>query len=204
MKKIWTLLFSLICLLVAFVSLLNPSEAEQAKWTFMVYMGADSSLEDFGVYDFNEMARVGSTNDVKIIVQFDRRSGDWTTAKRFFVKKDMAPTPANALSDIGEVNMGDPRELVNFTLWAMEKYPAERYFLNLWGHGRGWQGVVQDASSGSDYLELDELKWAFENIVANSSGRKIDLLGADACRMTTEMNYQLKDYVKFFVGSQKD
>jgi hypothetical protein len=176
----------------------------------MVYMGADSSLEQFGIDDFNEMAAVGSTSDVNIIVQFDRRpggtsaNGDWTTAKRFLIQKDMTPDPVNATSDLGEVNMGDPVVLLDFMNWGMTNYPADRYFLVLWGHGLGWQGVVQDSSSSSDYLELDELTWAFQSIAANNSGKKIDLVGADACRMTTEMNYELKDYVSFFVGSQKD
>ena len=187
-----------------------PSKGQTAKWTFMVYMGADSSLESFGIDDFNEMAAVGSTNDVNIIVQFDRRpggtsaNGDWTTAKRFFIQKDMTPDPTSAVSDMGEVNMGDPQVLVDFMNWGMTNYTADRYFLVLWGHGLGWRGVVQDSSSSSDYLELDELAWAFQSIVANNGGKKIDLVGVDACRMTTEMNYQLKDYVSFFVGSQKD
>ncbi|MCK4443650.1 MAG: hypothetical protein KAW09_03840, partial [Thermoplasmata archaeon] len=116
----------------------------------------------------------------------------------------MTPDSASAVLDIDEVNMGDPQELVDFVNWGMSYSPAERYFLVLWGHGLGWRGVVQDVSSSSDYLEPDELTWAFQAIVANNSGKKIDLVGADACRMTTEMNYQLKDYVQFFVGSQKD
>ncbi|MEE9223532.1 MAG: clostripain-related cysteine peptidase [Thermoplasmata archaeon] len=210
MRKLWAfLLFSL--LLISYMAMLSaPSKGQTAKWTFMVYMGADSSLEGFGIDDFNEMAVVGSTDDVNIVVQFDRRpggtsaNGDWTTAKRFFITKDMTPDPTSAVSDIDEVNMGDPQELVEFMNWGMTDYPADRYFLGLWGHGLGWRGVVQDSSSSSDYLELDELTWAFQSIVANNSGKKIDLVGADACRMTTEMNYQLKDYVSFFVGSQKD
>ncbi|UCD93002.1 MAG: hypothetical protein JSV43_03565 [Methanobacteriota archaeon] len=210
MRKLWALLllFSVLISSVAFVP--GTVHAQTEKWTFMVYMGGDSSLESFGIDDFIEMASVGSTPDVNIVVQFDRTSSyssqydDWTTAKRYLVQKDMRPTIASALEDLGEVNMGDPQTLVDFAVWAIENYTADRYFLNLWGHGRGWKGVVQDLSSGSDYLELDELKWAFEAIRANNSGKKIDLVGADACRMTIEMNYQLKDYVDFFVGSQKD
>lgn len=210
MRKLWAfLLFSL--LLITYLAVLPaPSMGQTAKWTFMVYMGADSSLEQFGIDDFNEMAAVGSTTDVNVVVQFDRRpggtsaNGDWTTAKRFYITKDMTPDPTSADSDLGEVNMGDPQELVDFMDWGMTYYAADRYFLVLWGHGLGWRGVVQDSSSSSDYLELDELTWAFQSIVANNSGKKIDLVGADACRMTTEMNYQLKDYVRFFVGSQKD
>lgn len=210
MRKFWPLLFFIIILLSSLALVPSPSKAEQPEWTFMVYMGADSSLESFGIDDFNEMATVGSTNDVNVVVQFDRTpnfvtdEGNWDTTKRYLVAQGMRANAASALEDLGEVNMGDPQTLVNFTLWGIQNYPADRYFLNLWGHGLGWRGVVQDESSSSDYLKLDELKWAFEAILANNSGKKIDLLGADACRMTTEMNYQLKDYVEFFVGSQKD
>jgi hypothetical protein len=210
MRKLWAFLLFSLFILSYLAAVPTPSKGQTAKWSFMVYMGADSSLEQFGIDDFNEMAAVGSTNDVNIVVQFDRRpggtsaNGDWTTAKRFLIQEDMTPDPANALSDIGEVNMGDPVVLLDFMNWGMANYPADRYFLGLWGHGLGWQGVVQDSSSSSDYLELDELTWAFQSIVANNSDKKIDLVGADACRMTTEMNYELKDYVKFFVGSQKD
>ncbi len=210
MRKLWAILLFSLFITSALVIVPESSQAQSNKWTVMVYMGADSSLEAFGIDDFNEMAAVGSTDNVSIVVQFDRKpggsssNGDWTTAKRFLVEKNKGPDPSNAISDIDEVNMGDPQELVNFTNWAMSDYPAERYFLVLWGHGLGWQGVVQDVSSSSDYLEPDELTWAFQAIVANNSGKKIDLVGADACRMTTEMSYQLKDYVQFLVGSQKD
>lgn len=211
MRKLWSLAFFFFVLLSSVAVIPNPSEAQTEKWTFMVYMGADSSLESFGIDDFNEMATVGSTNYVNIVVQFDRipsytsAEGDWNTTKRFYVQTGTRANPSSAISDLGEVNMADPQTLVEFVLWAMENYTADRYFLNLWGHGRGWMGVVlDDTSPGNDYLDLDELKWAFETILANNGGKKIDLLGADACRMTTEMNYQLKDYVDFFVGSQKD
>lgn len=209
MRKLWALLLLFTILSSSLALVPTTTRAQPAKWTFMVYMGGDSSLESFGIDDFLEMASIGSTADVNIVVQFDRiplyssEDDDWTTAKRYLVQKNMRPNIASALDDLGEINMGDPQTLVNFTNWGMS-YSAERYALILWGHGRGWQGVVQDSTSGSDYLELDELKWAFETILANNSGKKIDLLGADACRMTTEMDYQLKDYVNFFVGSQKD
>ena len=68
------------------------------KWTVMVYMAADNDLEYFGVEDLNEMERVGSTEDVNMIVQFDRHprsdstysgsNGDWKDTRRFYVQKD--------------------------------------------------------------------------------------------------------------------
>jgi len=72
-----------------------------------VYMDADNNLEDVGIADFLEMARVGSTSLVNIVVQFDRAIGynnsygDWTTTKRYLVQQGMTPTINAALFDVG-------------------------------------------------------------------------------------------------------
>jgi parallel beta-helix repeat protein len=116
-----------------------------ANWTFMVYLDGDNNLEGWGIDDFLEMSSVGSTTDVKIVVQFDRTSGystlydDWTTCKRFYINTNMTPTAENATEDIGEANMGDPNTLVDFVKWTMGDYSADNYALILWNHGSGWK-----------------------------------------------------------------
>ena len=180
-------------------------------WTFLVYMDADNSLEDVGVDDFLEMAVVGSTDRINVVVQFDRTPdpktrayGDWTTAKRFYVTAGLEPTPGNALVDLGEVNMADPATLIGFVNWGIATYPARYYFLVLWDHGLGWQGVVvDDDPSFGDQLTAPDLRTAMSAIVA-ANGRRIDLLGNDACRMTLEIQYELAGFVDYFVGSEKD
>ncbi len=142
-------------LFLTIISLLAPcfvcDAAAQAKWTFMVYLDADNDLEQYGADDFLEMAQIGSTADVNIVVQFDRISGydssygDWTTCKRFLVTKGLTPTAANALADLGEINMGDPRVLTDFIDWASSSYPADNYALVLWDHGTGWNQQVRAA-----------------------------------------------------------
>lgn len=120
-------------------------QAQAAKWTFMVYMIGDNNIELSAINDFLEMAAVGSNNDVRIVVQFDRSSahdtsyGDWTTTKRFYITSGMTPTAANALMDLGEVNMADPNSLRAFINWSTSSYPADRYALVLWAHGNGWR-----------------------------------------------------------------
>ncbi len=57
-----------------------------AKWTVMIYMNGDNDLEEFAVGDFLEMAEVGSTSEVNIVVQFDRASEldyEFGTSSRF-------------------------------------------------------------------------------------------------------------------------
>lgn len=125
----------------------SPKEqaSEQAEWTIMVFLNADNNLEPFGIRDFLEMAKVGSSDSINIIVQFDRTPGesdefeDWTNTLRFRVGKNMTPIPANAVEDIGEADMGSGDTLAQFVQWATTKYPAKRYLLDIWDHGQGWR-----------------------------------------------------------------
>ena len=71
----------------------NPGKT----WTFLVYMVADNNLEPFALADMAEMAQVGSTDQVKIVVQIDRAAAysadplgnipDFTGAKRILVEQ---------------------------------------------------------------------------------------------------------------------
>lgn len=114
------------------------------RWTFMVYVDGDNNLESAAIDDFLEMAGVGSTNDVNVVVQMDRRPGydssygDWTDTRRFLVNRGATPSSA-PVQNLGEANMGDPAVLRDFVEWAITSYPAERYLLSIWNHGGGWR-----------------------------------------------------------------
>ena len=153
-------------------------------WTIMVYLDADNNLEGQGVDDFLEMAEVGSDSNVNIVVQMDRigwsdlydhyislgyssseasyeanmadddRYGDWTTTKRFLVDQYDTPISSNAISDIGEQDMGDPDTLYSFIAWSLTNYPADRYGLILWDHGDQWNGVCSDDTDNGNLLNM--------------------------------------------------
>jgi hypothetical protein len=114
------------------------------RWTFMVYVDGDNNLEGAALDDFGEMASVGSTGSVNILVQMDRipghtvLHGDWTGTRRFLVGKGDLPSKA-PLQDLGEQNMGDPKVLRDFVEWGITSYPAEHYLLSIWNHGNGWR-----------------------------------------------------------------
>jgi hypothetical protein len=118
-----------------------------AKWTFMVYLDADNNLESFGIQDFLEMASVGSTAAVNILVQMDRggydnQYGAWTGTRRFLIQRNDTPSVA-PLEDMGEQNMGDPTVLRDFVIWGVTHYPAEHYALVIWNHGGGWREQME-------------------------------------------------------------
>ena len=132
----------LLC--VAWLSPGALGQADQAEWTFLVYMGADNNLEAAGIDDFLEMAEVGSDANVNIVVLFDRHwewdtgYDDWTDARRGIINHGDEPDTTWG-TNIGEVNMGDPQTLVDFVEWGMQTYPASRYAVVLWDHGSGWR-----------------------------------------------------------------
>jgi clostripain len=117
-----------------------------AEWTFMVFIDGDNNLESAAITDFNEMASVGSTNDVNIIVQMDRvpgfdsSNGNWTDTRRFHIQNGDTASAA-PVQNLGEANMGDPNVLQDFVDWAITNYPAKHYALSIWNHGGGWRKI---------------------------------------------------------------
>ncbi len=221
MKRKW-----LMCVLccVLFLGMNTPVKA--SDWTFMVYLDGDNDLESYGIEDFLEMARVGSDSNVNIVVQFDRIPGydcrfdNWSDCNRFVLTSGMKPSRGEAVADWGdglggrEVDMADPQTLVDFAVWSMDNYPAERYALILWNHGGGWRAesnprlptvkaVCWDDTSGSDNaLMMKDVKNALSGI--KSRRESLDLIGFDACLMAmVEVAHEIRDCGSVMVGSEE-
>jgi len=126
----------------------SSTKASTADWTILIFMNGDNNLEPDALLNFNQLARVGSTDLVNVIVQFDRigkyahTSPDWTQTLRFQITKGMQPLPNQAVQDLGEVNMGDPEALSDYVKWGMKQYPANHYMLVIWDHGQGWRSIL--------------------------------------------------------------
>jgi hypothetical protein len=176
---------SLIVLITLALSLLAaayPARAQQPKWTIMVYMDADNNLDLAGLDDLFEMQMVGSSEDVNVVVLFDR----WGEACGFngtillHIEKNTNTTIWGEWSSEYELNMGDPETLKWFINFTIEQYPAEKYALILWDHGGNWEGICWDWTN-DDYLTIEEVKMA----ILESRVDHIDLLGFDACLMAS-------------------
>jgi clostripain len=187
------------------MSLGEEEVSDLPEWTFLVYLDSDNNLESAGIEDMNEMETVGSSEDVNIIVQMDRTAaegydtsnGDWTGAKRYYVTQDDDANLINSdeIEDLGEVNMGDPKTLVDFFKWTIDNYPAKKYAISMWNHGGAFWGVCWDEDNDNDHLSMVELKSAFAEI-EEYLGRDIDLVGFDACLMAqVAVMYQISDSV---------
>lgn len=198
MKRVLSIL-SLVMLMAAFVT---PAFAvEQKEWTFAVFLNADNNLDPFGVEDQNEMAKVGSNDFLNIVTLIDRERGPacYNVIEKGNVRK---------LKDLGEVDMGDYRLLIDFSKWVVENYPAKRYAFIIWNHGSGWKkkgikrGISYDDSS-NNHITTEQLGIALDEM-KKVIGHNIDILDFDACLMQmAEVLYVCQNKVDYVVGSEE-
>jgi hypothetical protein len=164
----------------------------------------------------NEMEAVGSTSKFNVVAELGRikghssSDGDWTGARRYYVKADLSWTPwkihSTVLMEIPKVNMGDWKHLVDFVKWAKNSFPAKRYMLIIWNHGSGWlkgfpvkdrKGISYDDETGNN-IDTPQLG------IALSKMGHIDILAMDACLMQmAEVAYEVKDNVDYVVASEE-
>lgn len=213
-------LVALFCVLIALIGLSQPSpaadaSATQKEWTFLVFLNGFNNLDRFGLLDLNEMETVGSTDQVNVVVQW--ASYSTRDVKRVYVTQDNDPRNVTSpvVQDLGLVDMGDYRNLVDFVQWAKINYPAKHYFIDVWNHGSGWRRFM--GSSSSDVIRPTDI--SFDDISGNAItteqlgvamneiktvlGQKVDLYGSDACLMSmVEVAGEMKDSVDVFLGSQ--
>ena len=219
MENKYTIIFVLLILSITLTGcFLFPPINNTAEWTVMVYLDSDNNLESAGIDDINEMEIVGSSADVNIVIQVDRipdydtSNSNWTTTRRYYITQDNDPYIINSqlISDLGELNMGNPQTLIDFASWAVSNYPAKKYLLVIWNHGGGFRSpayttkdIAWDDTDGEDKITMPELEYAL-SAISVQIGENIDIVGMDACYMAmAEVAYQVKDYADILVTSEE-
>ena len=186
------------------VSQLPGYEKTKANWTVMVFLNGDNDLDNHAIADLNSMERVGSSDKVNIIVQHDSLQGP---AIRYLIEKDNDPLKINSkvLQHLGEINMGDANNLVDFIRFCAQNYPADKYALILWNHGSGFKGknISFDQTSYNDSITIPELGQALLS-AKSILNTPINLLGMDACLMAmVEVAYEVRKSSNLMVASQE-
>ena len=176
-----------------------------AKWTIMVYGDGDNNLESYLPADIDtEFSALGSNADVSVVVLADRTpgystaDGDWTTTKLFYCTQGMTATPANAVADWGERDMGSAQTLVDFVKHVKTTYAAQHYVLVFWDHGYSWwpDWTMWDDTSANG-LTLTEMSSA----MASAGG--VDVVAYDCCASaTTEVDTTWRPYSQYVVASE--
>ncbi len=200
--SIITILFILLFNLSVSANTISD-EDNISDWTIIIYLAGDNNLDGMLNDLFNDILSVGSNEDIKIVVQKDgSRIGD---TRRYFIDSEGSKILIDSFNKKGgELNMGNPNNLVDFSNWAVENYPSEKYYLILSDHGSGWLGICKDESSNKDWITVNELKNALGSI-CTKLGKKLDLLLFNACLMNSvEVYSSISDFVEYVVGSQDE
>jgi len=188
---------------MVFVTFVTPAHA-QKKWTVMIFLNGDNNLDSAGDNDVQEMEKVGSSDQVDIVVLQDHQNGG---AERIYVKKNGQSEKEN----LGETDMGDWNRALQFFTWGVQNHPADHYLMAIWNHGAGWKlnlkkdemkGVSYDDGSGNHITtpQLGKLADGLYSLL----GRKVDIFGFDACLMQMlEVDYEMKKAVKYMLASEE-
>ncbi|MEI6520981.1 MAG: clostripain-related cysteine peptidase [bacterium] len=196
--------------------------AAKFKWTVMVYMSADNNMTDQSISDMNELEMVGSTTDVKLLVQMDRLDSpggyeknypSLTGCRRFEVTKDTSADPGKIVSTelayMGAIDSGNPQTLNDFVTWGQTYAPAEHYLVVLWNHGSGWnptndrslllsRAIGYDQTSNGHWIKIPDLNYSLTAL------HPIDVVAMDACYMSmAEVAYQIRGCAEYMVGSEE-
>jgi hypothetical protein len=216
-----TVLLSGLMSLAAGAKAQAATEANAPKeWTMMVFLNGHNNLDRFGALNINQMEQVGSTEDINIVVQWASESAHPNATKRLLVQKDddAQKVTSPIVQELGKVDMGDYRNLIEFVQWTVAHYPAKRYFIDVWDHGTGWHRLNLNQRDGAPVLQPTDI--SFDDATGNkittaqlgiamaesakAIGHNVDLYASDACLMAmVEVAQEMAGSVDVFAGSEE-
>jgi len=197
---------------------------QKKNWTVMLYGCTDNSefMKDLTSQiirnEINSLKNVGSGSNLNIICQIDT-SKDTANILSGIINYDtsnprlyLTQEKSYILKNFGNLNSGNPDNLVEYVKYCKTNFPADSYILIFVGHGSGSVSNFYAAPSRiigyddtqKDYLSYSDLQYAFSNI-KNLLGKKLDLLVLNSCLMSNiETVYEIKDYVDYIIASEKE
>lgn len=172
------------------------------KWTVLLWSCSDNNLYRFLQSDIDEAEKVGTTENLNVVVQTDHRPKKGEAVRMLLETNNKPGVNSPVLQKLGQNNMGDPKELSKFIQWGIEKFPAEHYMVILSDHGAAHQGACQDEGSNG-WMTTPMIKDGLLD-AQKATGVKLDVVGFDACLMANaEVLHELKDTCNFMVGSEE-
>lgn len=134
---------------------LKRNTEENTDTLFLVYMAADNNLHYFAWNNIKQMATVGSSKNIKIVIQLNE-PGIHKKTQRYLIEKNKAILLNQDQVAAGKkFNTGDPQTLIDFCTHAIKRFPAKHIVLILWDHGTGYLDPLK--AKTSNIHELFEL-----------------------------------------------
>jgi len=171
------------------------------SWTVLVYMAADNGLAQMGKLDINSMESVVQPANLNLIVQADFPEG----AKRYRIQQDDSENITSpVISNLGNIDSGNPQTLNQFLAWGFAAYPSQRKMLVIWSHGDSWYKgkdkwiCPDDSSENLMSISSGDLAIAFDGTP------HLDILLFDACSMQSiEVINEVAAWTNYVIGSEE-
>ena len=186
----------------------TAARSDDGIWTIFVYLcGTDlESQSGMGTADIEEMKAAASSDNVRFVVETGGTDGwdisdvDDQMIQRFVIQNG----EITKVDETTLASMGKAETLSDFLVWGTKEYNSEHMGLVMWNHGGGSiSGVCFDEKYDSDSITLMEMDSALLKCV-ESSGRRFDFIGFDACLMgTVEVANVMATYADFIYGSEE-
>ena len=191
---------------------------DMIDYTILIYM-IGSDLEDTSyeaTKDIKEMLSANISPNINIVLQTGGSTGnidktrliDFSINQRHHISNHNIKTFKNL--DLGNLNMGESKTLSDFMKWGISQFPAKKYGIILWDHGKSLSGFGMDVNFDNDFLSLDELYNSFSSPdFYMSDGQKLEKLqfefiGFDSCLMASiDVVDKLYSFAKYMIASQE-
>jgi hypothetical protein len=195
-------------------------------WKILMYIAADNSLFDHALVSLRQTIEASGLGSTEILMQFD--GPDQDSAARFRIAAGRKTVEWEATAGY---TADRAKRLEHFLDWAAEEDKKSGgkgpIFLVLWGHGAGLDHVYVYATASDstptivrpvtpgvkDFLDAGDANLYVKNIelapifrqFTKKIGRKIDVLGLDACLMgMAEIAHEVRESVETMVSSDED
>jgi len=188
----------------------TQAKPEPKEWTFMVFLNGHNNLDEFGAMNIKQMENVGSNDRVNIVVQW--ASLGKPTRRMLIQRSESGEVTSPVIESLPAVDMGDAAQLSEFIRWTVERFPAQRYLVDIWDHGAGWHLAPKRSISPLDiswddqtghHITTEQIGEVMRQAKA-LIGRPIDILGFDACLMAMgEVVAEVADSVRYVAGSEE-
>ncbi|MGM9778095.1 MAG: clostripain-related cysteine peptidase [Prevotella sp.] len=193
----------------------HPVGVPERNSTVIIYISGENSLSSFAPSDLSEMAeaskKIASKNH--LVVFYDNAS---STEMPYIAELKNGEVVKDKVYD-EDFYASDPERMREILTYIMQRWPADDYGIDLWGHASGWlitgDTIASAAKSASRAYGIDNGqnttsdRGMWINIptlakVFSQLPHKFLFLMGDCCFFQcVESAYELKDCVSYIIGS---
>ena len=210
MRKILSLLLSVVLLAGICGAAWAEGEQPADEWTVMIYLcGTDLESGQFqcATHNLQQIAETIPSDSVNVVIETGGTK-EWHAEETVGIKIandklqrwTWGPEGFTLVEELPEACMSHAETLSEFIRWSTEKYPAKKHMLLLWDHGGGSNsGLICDENYGMTIMPVYSLERALKE-----GGTHFDLFLTDTCLMASlEMSQAVAPYADYLAASEE-